>query len=151
MSDLTTNLFNMETTTKPVITVANNVQAPLSKVWDYWTKPEHITQWNAASADWHSPRATNDLQVGGKFSYRMEAKDGSMGFDFDGTYDNVRPQEFIAYTLADERKVTISFSADGDITRVVESFEAESMNSLELQQGGWQAILDNFKRYTEGN
>lgn len=141
----------METTTKPVITVSSTIQSPVNKVWDYWTKPEHITKWNAASPDWHTPHATNDLQTGGRFIARMEAKDGSMGFDFGGTYDTVRTNEFIAYTMDDGRKVTISFSAEGDTTRVVESFEAESQNSLELQQFGWQSILDNFKKYTEEN
>lgn len=141
----------METTTKPVITVSSTIQSPVNKVWDYWTKPEHITKWNAASPDWHTPHATNDLQTGGRFIARMEAKDGSMGFDFGGTYDTVRTNEFITYTMDDGRKVTISFSAEGDTTRVVESFEAESQNSLELQQFGWQSILDNFKKYTEEN
>lgn len=139
----------METQEKTVITVETNVNAPVEKVWEYWTKPEHITQWNNASDDWHTPRAENDLRAGGSFSARMEAKDGSFGFDFGGVYDAVTTNECIAYTLGDGRKVNITFMADGNTTKVVENFEAESMNSIELQQGGWQAILNNFKKYTE--
>lgn len=139
----------METPNKPVITIEATVNAPLEKVWNYWTMPEHITKWNSASDDWHTPKAENDLRTGGKFSARMEAKDGSFGFDFWGIYDIVTTHELIEYTLGDDRKVTISFTpAEGGI-KVVESFEAESTNSLELQQGGWQAILNNFKKYTE--
>ncbi len=138
-------------TQKQMLTVETNVAAPIEKVWDYWTKPEHITQWNSASPDWHSPTATNDLRAGGSFSCRMEAKDGSMGFDFGGIYDEVTPHQQITYTLGDGRKVDIKFTAEGQGTRVVESFEAEATNSLEMQQGGWQAIMDNFKKYTEAN
>ena len=135
--------------TSTVITVTVTVNAPLEKVWNYWTAPEHITKWNNASDEWHTPSATNDLRVGGNFSYRMEAKDGSFGFDFGGVYDEVNESTFIEYTIADGRKVKISFASDGAQTKVVESFEAETTNSVELQQGGWQAILDNFKKYTE--
>jgi len=141
----------METTEKTVITVSNNVNAPVEKVWEYWTKPEHITHWNFASDDWHSPRAENDLKIGGKFSYRMEAKDGSFGFDFGGVYDAVKNNEYIEFTIGDGRKVTITFTANGKTTNVVESFEAEDTHTIELQKGGWQAILDNFKKYTENN
>ncbi len=141
----------METQEKTVITVENTVNAPVEKVWEYWTKPEHITKWNAASDDWHSPWAQNDLRVGGKFAARMEAKDGSFGFDFGGVYDEVRNNEYIEYTLGDDRKVKINFTQEGNKTKVVESFEAESTHSIEMQQGGWQAILDNFKKYTEAN
>jgi len=112
---------------------------------------EHITKWNSASEDWHTPRATNDLRTGGKFTSRMEAKDGSVGFDFGGTYSEVKPNQRIAYTMDDGRKVSITFSGDNKSTKVVESFEAESVNSTELQRGGWQSILDNFKKYTESN
>ncbi|MEP7142123.1 MAG: SRPBCC family protein [Ferruginibacter sp.] len=139
----------METIKKEIITVENIIHAPVEKVWEYWTKPEHITKWNNASDDWHTPRAENDLRVGGSFVARMEAKDGSMGFDFGGVYDVVNNNEYIAYTLGDGRKVKITFSSQGATTKVVESFEAENTNSLELQQGGWQNILDNFKKYTE--
>lgn len=141
----------MGTQEKTVITIENTVNAPVSKVWDYWTKPEHITQWNHASDDWHSPWAKNDLRPGGSFSARMEAKDGSFGFDFGGVYDVVKTHEYIEYTLGDDRKVKINFDAQGDSTKVTESFEAESTHSIEMQKGGWQAILDNFKKYTEAN
>ena len=141
----------METQNKPVLTVENIINAPVEKVWEYWTRPRHITQWNNASDEWHTPRAENDLRAGGSFVSRMEAKDGSMGFDFGGTYDAVKPNEYIEYTIGDGRKVTVSFTAAGNQTKVVESFEAENMNPLEMQQGGWQAILDNFKKYTEAN
>src|ERR1043165_1795365 len=141
----------METTTKPVITVENVINAPLEKVWEYWTKKEHITKWNFASDDWHSPKAQNDLRVGGSFVYRMEAKDGSMGFDFGGVYDVIKDNAYIEYTIGDGRKVKVSFNAlDNDkATKVVEEFEAEGTHSIEMQKGGWQAILDNFKKYTE--
>ena len=141
----------METTTKTNITVETTVNAPVEKVWKYWTQPEHLMKWNSASDDWHTPRAENDLRVGGKFSARMEAKDGSFGFDFGGVYDAVRTNDYIEYTLGDGRKVSVTFKRDGDKTKVTETFEAESENSVELQRGGWQAILDNFKKYTEAN
>jgi uncharacterized protein YndB with AHSA1/START domain len=134
-----------------VITVEALVNAPLDTVWSFWTEPDHITQWNNASDDWHTPWAKNDLVPGGRFVARMEAKDGSMGFDFGGTYDEVVEHRKIAYTLDDNRKVTVSFSEADSGTRVVEEFEAEDENSAELQQQGWQAILNNFKRYTESN
>ncbi len=141
----------METQNRTVITVESTINAPVAKVWDYWTKPEHITQWCAASDDWHTPRAENDLRVGGNFSSRMEAKDGSFGFDFGGVYDAVTTNEHIEYTIGDGRKVKITFSANGDTTKVVETFEAEDTNPIEMQRGGWQAIMDNFKKYTEAN
>jgi uncharacterized protein YndB with AHSA1/START domain len=141
----------METQDKTIITVENTIDAPIEKVWEFWTKPEHITNWNNASDDWHTPHAENDLRAGGSFVYRMEAKDGSMGFDFGGIYDEVRDNEYIEYTISDGRKVKVTFSVDGNTTKVVESFEAENMNSIEMQKGGWQAILDNFKKYAEAN
>ena len=141
----------METQEKTVITVEDAINAPVEKVWEYWTKPQHIIKWCYASDDWHTPRAENDLRVGGSFASRMEAKDASMGFDFGGVYDAVRKNEYIEYTIGDGRKVQINFIADGDKTKVVESFEAETTNSIEMQRGGWQAILDNFKKYTENN
>ncbi len=140
----------MEAQEKTIITVENTINAPVEKVWESWTKPEHITQWNKASDDWHTPRAENDLRVGGSFVSRMEAKEGSMGFDFGGVYDSVINNDYIGYTMDDGRKVKITFFSVGDKTKVVESFEAENENSIEMQQGGWQAILDNFKRYAEG-
>ena len=141
----------METQEKTIITVSTTVNAPVEKVWDYWTKPEHITKWNNASDDWHTPRAENDLRIGGSFSSRMEAKDGSFGFDFGGVYDDVKTNEYIAYTMGDGRKVNVTFAAQGNSTNVTENFEAEGSNTIEMQQGGWQAILDNFKKYTEAN
>lgn len=141
----------METQAATVITVQNTIDAPVEKVWELWNKPEHITKWANASDDWHTTRAENDLQVGGKFLSRMEAKDGSFGFDFGGIYDAVRENEYIEYTLGDNRKVKINFIPEGNQTKVVESFDAESTHSVEMQQGGWQAILDNFKKYTEAN
>lgn len=141
----------MEPKEKTVITVETTVNAPAEKVWEYFTKPEHIIKWCSPSEDWHTPRSENDLRVGGRFVSRLEAKDGSAGFDFGGTYDAVTPNKYIEYTMDDGRKVKVTFSADGDKTKVSESFEAEDMNSIEMQRGGWQAILDNFKKYTDAN
>jgi len=136
--------------TDPVtITVETVVHSPVEKVWEYWTEPEHIKQWNNASDDWHTPFAENDLKVGGKFVSRMEAKDGSFGFDFSGVYDEVSVNESIAYTIGDGRKVKIVFIRQENDTRIIESFEAEETNTIEMQQAGWQAILDNFKKYAE--
>ncbi len=141
----------MTTTDKTIITIAATINAPVEKVWSFWTSPEHITQWNHASDDWHTTSATNDLRVGGAFTSHMAAKDGSFGFDFGGVYDEVVTHQKIAYTLGDDRKVEITFSSNGNETEVVESFEAEIENAVELQRGGWQAILDNFKKYVEAN
>jgi uncharacterized protein YndB with AHSA1/START domain len=141
----------METTNATNITVETTVNAPIEKVWSYFTQPQHVKNWNNASDDWHTPRAENDLQVGGNFVYRMEAKDGSFGFDFGGTYDAVNENEYLEYTIGDGRKVKISFIPQGTSTKVVETFEAETTNSVELQRTGWQSILDNFKKYTEAN
>lgn len=136
-------------TTKTNITVQTLVEAPVEKVWNSWNKPEHITKWNSASDDWHTPKASNDLRVGGKFNATMAAKDGSMSFDFEGTYKTVKPNQLIEYTIADGRAVKIVFEAKGTKTQITETFEAESENPVEMQRGGWQAILDNFKKYTE--
>ena len=137
----------METSKK--ITVETTVQAPVEKVWQYWTETTHITNWNSASDDWHTPYAENDLRVGGKFLSRMEAKDGSFGFDFGGIYDEVILHEVLAYTLEDGRKVKITFKGQENETEVIETFDAETENPIELQQQGWQAILDHFKKYAE--
>ena len=131
------------------ISVVITVNASLSKIWHYWTTPEHIINWNNASDDWHTTLATNDLQVGGSFMYRMAAKDGSFSFDFNGIYDQIITNQRIAYTIEDGRKVTIDFGNEGNATKIVETFEAETENTVELQQAGWQAILNNFKRYAE--
>ncbi|MEJ2055500.1 MAG: SRPBCC family protein [Calditrichaceae bacterium] len=131
------------------ITVESIVAASAQKVWDYYTKPEHITRWNFASDDWHCPRAENDLKVGGKLKSRMEAKDGSFGFDFEATYNEVLDQKKITYTMDDGRQAAIDFENLGDRTKITIIFDAESENSVEMQKNGWQAILNNFKNYTE--
>ena len=139
----------METTSKTMISIENTIKAPVEKVWKYWTSPEHIIKWNNASDDWHTPSATNDLRVGGRFVSRMEAKDGSMGFDFGGTYNEVKTNEKIVYTMDDNRKSDITFTGTGNQTKVVIVFEAENENPVEMQRGGWQAILDSFKKHAE--
>ena len=139
----------MNTSEKTTLTVEAIVNAPIEKVWDSWTNPEHIIKWNTPSPDWHTPRAENDLRTDGKFLSRMEAKDGSFGFDFGGVYTNVKTNEQISYVIDDGRKVDISFTQSGNTVKIVESFEAEDINPIEMQQGGWQAILNSFKNYTE--
>lgn len=134
---------------KQIITIEAKVNATVEQIWRYWTEPEHIKKWNSASAEWHTPLAENDLRSGGKFLSRMEAKDGSFGFDFAGVYDEVELYKVIAYTLDDGRKVRINFTVRDSFTEITETFEAESTNSLEMQKSGWQAILDNFKKYAE--
>ena len=131
------------------ITVTATVNAPVAKVWECFTQPEHITKWNSASPDWHTPSATNDLWPGGTFTARMEARDGSMGFDFAGTYDEVVLHKRIAYTMSDGRKVIVVFAEENGATRVSETFEIERQNSPGMQRAGWQAILDNFKAHAE--
>jgi len=134
---------------KSPITVETNIKVPVQKLWKFWTNPEDITQWNNASDDWHTPTAENDLNVGGRFLYRMEAKDGSMGFDFNGSYDKIIPNELIEYTMSDGRKVKVLFSATNEGTKVTETFETENTHPVEMQRAGWQSVLDNFKKYTE--
>jgi uncharacterized protein YndB with AHSA1/START domain len=141
----------METDDKKTITVENTIHAPLDKVWSLWTDPQHIKNWNNASDDWYTPSAENDLKVGGKFVSRMESKDGKFGFDFEGIYDEVKVNELISYTLGDGRKVKISFSDENDETKISETFEAENTHSIEMQKDGWQAILNNFKKYVEAH
>lgn len=131
------------------IIVKASVNAPISKVWENWTEPKHITQWNNASDDWHTPHAENDLRVGGKFLSRMEAKDGSFGFDFEGIYSEIIPFEKIKYGLEDGREVETIFTATIDTTTVTTTFDAENENPIDMQKGGWQAILNNFKKYVE--
>ena len=134
---------------KSTITVQTLVNKPVAEVWRKWITPEFIMQWNNASDDWHTPRAENNLRVGGIFNYRMEAKDGSNGFDFWGTYVTIVPHELIEIVLGDKRKLIIEFIVQKNSTKIIERFEAEEMNSIELQQNGWQAILDNFKKIAE--
>lgn len=135
---------------KQAITVEAIVNAPIAKVWESWTLPEHITKWNQASDDWHTPYAENDCRTGGKFKSTMAAKDGSFSFDFEGVYSLVIPHERIEYAMSDGRKVKITFLTKGNETTVSETFDPENENSMELQREGWQAILNSFKKYTEG-
>jgi uncharacterized protein YndB with AHSA1/START domain len=133
------------------ITVQVRLEADIEKVWNYWTQAEHICAWNFADKSWHCPRAENDLQVGRQFNWRMEAKDGSMGFDFTGTYETILPQQKISYRLSDNRAVDIDFESSDEGVLLRESFEAEGSNADEMQRAGWQAILENFKAYVESN
>lgn len=135
---------------RQVITIRTRINASVGRVWKCWTDPADIVRWNQASADWHTTEAVNELHVGGRFRSRMAAKDGSAAFDFEGVYDQVILHRRIEYTMADGRKVKVLFTAGDRFTEVEESFEAEDMNSAELQQAGWQAILDSFRQYVEG-
>lgn len=140
----------MKKNKKQEITVQAVINSPVEKVWELYTTPEHIMQWNNASDDWHTPRAENDLRVGGKFFSRMEAKDGSVGFDFTGVYNEVKENELISYTMDDGRTVTVKFEEIPETVKITVTFEAESENPVEMQKNGWQAILNNFKKYIEG-
>lgn len=132
------------------ITVETRIRADIKAVWSAYSNPDDITQWNSPSDDWHSPRSRVDLREGGTFNTRMEAKDGSMGFDFEGTYTRVVPQELIEYRMGDGREVVARFDQEADGVRLRVIFDAESENPAEMQQQGWQAILDSFGRYVEG-
>lgn len=136
-------------TTKNKISIETKIKAPIDVVWKLWTTPEHIINWNFASDSWCCPNAINDLKPNGQFNWRMEAKDGSMGFDFTGTYQQIQTNELITYLMDDGRAVSINFLIEADQVKVVETFEAEGSNSDELQRLGWQAILNNFKSYVE--
>lgn len=131
------------------ITVSSKINAPANRVWETITEPSHITHWNFATPEWKCPKADNDLTEGGKFSYRMEAADGSEGFDFAGTYDTIIPNEKIVYHLDDSRKVEVTISEEEGETTVTQTFDPDKQAPLEMQQMGWQAILNNFKKYTE--
>ena len=131
------------------ITVFTSINSTIDDVWKKWTTPADIVKWNHASDDWHTTKAENNLVVFGNFSFRMEAKDGSFGFDLKGDYTNVIPFILIESTLEDNRKVKISFDTVDGKVYLIQSFEPESINSHELQRMGWQAILDNFKKYVE--
>jgi uncharacterized protein YndB with AHSA1/START domain len=138
------------------ITISTIVNADIDKVWEYWTEPEHIMKWNFASDDWECPSATNDLRTGGTFSARMQDKNTKEGFEFGGTYTNVVPDQLIEYVMRDPsadqiegRKVRVEFESHDSMTKVTETFDPESENSIEMQRSGWQAILDNFKQYVE--
>lgn len=132
------------------INIETEVNAPLTVVWDAWVTPEDITKWNFAIDEWCCPRAEVSLEVGGKFNYRMEAKDGSMGFDFEGRFTKIIPNESIHYELGDERLVRIEFKETANGVKVIETFEAEDENSAEQQKQGWQSILNNFRNHVEG-
>ncbi|RQO30784.1 polyketide cyclase [Taibaiella sp. KBW10] len=131
------------------IKVQTSIHAPVDTVWDAFNDPEAVKHWNSAAPDWHCPKASNDLSLGGRFNYTMAARDGSMEFDFTGTYTDIEEHKRIGYTLGDGRKVRLQFEQEGDHTLVTELFEAEQQNPRELQEGGWQAILDNFKKHVE--
>ncbi len=131
------------------ITVETTVKAPIAKVWQGFTEPAHIMNWSFASEDWHAPEAENDLRTGGKFRTKMAAKDGSMAFDFEGEYTNVVNHKEIEYVMGDGRRVSITFEDLGDGIKVSETFDPENTHPIEFQKAGWQAIMDNFKKYTE--
>ena len=139
----------MSTAQNTSISIQAIIDAPIEKVWHHWTSPDSIKAWNQASDDWHTTRAENDLRKGGRFSSRMEAKDGSFGFDFEGIYDEVQTHQLISYSLGDHRKVKIIFTNLGQQTRVDETFDAENTNPVEMQKEGWQSILNNFKKFVE--
>lgn len=131
------------------IQIETTITSPLSKVWTYWTEPNHIMKWNFAIPEWHCPNATNELKIGGKYVARMEAKDGSFGFDFEAIYDEVIPYKRLTYTMSDGRKATTNFDSIESGTKVTTLFDAEKQNSAEMQKNGWQSILNNFKHYVE--
>ncbi len=132
------------------ISVETVVMAELKKVWEAWTNPADIQKWNAAQEDWHTTQSAVDLREGGKFLARMEARDGSEGFDFEGTYTRIVPHKSIEYRMSDGREVFVEFALRGGGVHVKETFDAETENTPELQRTGWQAILDNFRRHVEG-
>ena len=133
------------------ITISALINAEIGKVWEYWTEPNHIIKWNAASDDWHCPFAENDLKENGKFRSTMASRDGKMSFEFEGVYSLIKKHEAIHYGMADGREVQVSFSSEGNATRVTETFDAENVHSVELQRNGWQSILNNFKQHAENN
>ena len=130
------------------IIVEAKIEAGIQKVWEYYTNPSHIINWNFADPSWHCPSASNDLEVGGNYVARMEAKDGSFGFDFEAMYTEVHPLESFIYEFGG-REAKVDFQQDGNSTSVKITFDPETENPIELQQAGWQAILNNFKNYAE--
>lgn len=134
---------------KNPITINTTVNSPIEKVWESWTDPSHITKWAFASNDWTAPKATNDVKVGGKFLTRMESKDGKEGFDFEGVYTAVDEHKLIEYDMSDGRHVKTEFKKTPNGVEIIETFDPEDENSEEIQRAGWQAILNNFKSYTE--
>ena len=149
MTELCDLRLTLRTSNTMKITIETLVKSDLDSVWSAWNNPEDIKQWNAASDDWHTTASTVDLREGGKFSSRMEAKDGSFGFDFEGTYTRVEPQKTIEYVMSDNREVTVEFIDGSDGVIVRETFDAETENDPEMQRSGWQAILDNFAKHVE--
>jgi uncharacterized protein YndB with AHSA1/START domain len=139
----------METPDLSPITVETVVNVPVDKAWEVFNEPEQIKKWAFASDDWHAPYSENDLRTGGKIKTTMAAKDGSMSFDFEGTYTHVVPNSIIEYALGDGRTVKVVFEAQGDATKVTETFDPEGTHPREMQQGGWQAILNNYKKQAE--
>ena len=134
------------------IIVETTVKSNIVKIWSYWNDPKHIVHWAFPSNDWEAPHAGNDLKIGGKFLARMSAKDGSSAFDFSGTYTDIIPDKKIEYKTDDGRVVSVNFEiVDQDSIKITEEFEMENINSEEVQRGGWQAILNNFKQYVENN
>ena len=132
-----------------LITVQSNIHAPVQKVWEFFTNPQHVINWNFAMPEWHCPSATNQLKVGGEFHYTMSARDNSMSFDFWGTYQKVEKEKNIEILLGDGRSMLVTFEMTDATTIITEKFEPEKENPVEMQQAGWQMILDNFKRYVE--
>lgn len=139
----------MKTSEKTTISISAAIHANAEKVWQNWTDTHAIISWNSASPEWHTTKADHDLQPGGKFSYRMEAKDGSFGFDFSGIFDVVKPNEYLETTLGDGRKVKTTLTSNGNETQLSQTFEAEETHSIDQQRDGWQNILNNFKSYVE--
>lgn len=133
------------------ITITASINANIEKVWDYYTNPKHIVNWNFADPSWHCPSAQNDMRIGGKYNTRMEARDGSFGFDFEAIYNRIEIGKSFAYTLPDNRHITVDFESAGNKTNMVIMFDAEDENPIEMQKAGWQAILNNFVAYTEAN
>ncbi len=131
------------------VTVESAINAGIKEVWEYYTNPEHITNWNFADPSWHCPYAENDMKVGGKYKARMEAKDGSFGFDFEATYNKIDNGKSFIYTMPDNREVSVDFDSLGDKTNIKVIFDPENENPIEIQKAGWQSILDNFKKYAE--
>ena len=133
------------------ITIKTTIQAPIDRVWKMWNNPADVIEWNSPSKEWHTPKAENNLAEGQTFTYTMAARDGSMSFDFSGTYTLINENERIEYALADGRNVSVGFSGDGHTTEIIETFDPENQNPREMQQAGWQSILDNFRDYAERN
>ena len=133
------------------ITIHATISAGIQKVWNYYSQPEHITKWNFASPDWHCPSASNDMRIGGKYTARMEAKDGSFGFEFEATYSEITENQKFVYIMPDGREVSVSINEDNHLTNITVCFDTETENPVDLQREGWQAILNNFKNYAENN